>query len=1366
MSKTSLREALLSDPEQAEILAQLLKKQISDNLRRYPLSFAQRRLWLLHQMEEHSPAYNVPLALHIQGELNLNALESALTEVIRRHGVLRTTFGADDAWEPWQRVEPARLFALDLADLAVIPESETEQRLTEYINTEVGRQFNLATGPVVRGKLLAKSESDHSLLIVLHHIVSDGWSTAVLTAEVTALYEASVQGRQFSLPEPKLQYVDYANWQIKRSAGKQSKQQIEYWKHRLQAPLPITDLSPRSPRPAVRSGRGATITRFVDLRRCEGLRRLCHNEGVTLFMALLAVFEVLINRYTSQEDIIVGTPVSNRNRSEFESLIGPFINTLVLRLDLSDDPKFVDVLARTKETALGAYANQDVPFEVLVDEIVQVRDPGRTPLFQVMFVLQNSPGQEARFAGLTISPLALETETAKFDLTVSLIETAGGITAAWEYSTDLFDEAFVGQLAAHYRRLVDCAAKDPLQRISQMAMLSEGEIQQLISPPASDYKQGHTEDSLVALFENQAARRPEAVAVIFEEEYLSYGSVNRRSNLLARRLIELGAEPESRVGLLMDRGGELVTAIIGILKAGAAYVPLDPSYPVDRVNHVLRDARIRILVTQDESGGRFRSACVQCDVVSMESIGSRDSSTASTSPGRRATGENLAYIIYTSGSTGKPKGVAVEHSQVMRLFGATENWYGFDENDVWMLFHSFAFDFSVWEIWGALLYGGRLVLVPYVTSRSPDLVCGLISEQRTTVLNQTPSAFRGLIQCFADQPVPSTMPLRYVIFGGEALDLEMLRPWFARHGDRAPRLINMYGITETTVHVTYRPIAEEDAAGASGSVIGQPIPDLGLYLTGPRLEPMPLEATGEIYIGGAGLARGYFDNAQLTAGKFVPDAFGMTAGSRLYKTGDAARRLRSGDVQYLGRIDNQVKIRGFRIELGEIEACLSALPSIKAAVVIAKADNVDDTRLVAYIVPEREVRHSSAELRARLRENLPDYMIPSSFVYLEALPLTPTGKLDRKALPDRKEDPKAGGEFIGPRDLVEFEIVRVWEDVLRNGPVSVTDDFFESGGHSLLAVRLVAQLRAKLGYEIPLSAVIQNPSVESLAHYVREFATGAFSPLVAIQPAGSRQPLFCVHPIGGNVLCYVELSRELGVGLPVYALQSFGLSEELEPAASIEQMAASYIEAIFEVQAAGPFRLAGWSFGGVVAVEMARQLREARQDVDVVFLIDSWAPGSIGGDILSNIHADGRALLSAFLSDLTGLSGRQVPTTLEGVQSDDAESALKDFLVSASDDGLFPEDMDLSRLERLYRVFKSNVKALANFRPKQKLLPERTILFRASEPTAGPASDPAYGWREWDGGPELIVHDMPAAHYNILRGPNAGILASFLEQYL
>ncbi|MEA5581859.1 amino acid adenylation domain-containing protein [Nodularia harveyana UHCC-0300] len=1072
-----------------------------------PLSWSQQRLWFLYQMEGASATYNMPAAVEMTGVLNIPALEQALQTVIRRHEVLRTSFTTVDG-HALQIIDPDANVTLPVVDL----QGATADKVTELAILDAEKPFDLTTAPLMRATLLKLSEKSHVLLINMHHIVADGWSLGILIPELSNLYTAFLQGKPSPLPELTIQYADFAVWQREWLQGEAYNQKLNYWQKQLEDAPPLLELPTDRPRPAIQTFRGSSQDSPLPLELTAQLNRLSQQFGVTLFMTLEAAFVTLLHRYSGQTDILVGSPIANR-QAETEALIGFFVNTLVLRSHLENNPPFAELLQQVKQVALDAYTHQDVPFERVVDALQLQRNLSHTPLFQVMFALQNAPMGTLELPGLQLSQLPIEAITSKFDLTLSMTETPQGLIGNWEYNSDLFDPETITRMAGNFQTLLTAIVANPQQTVQELPLLSDAERQKLI-PDLHSRHEYVVELCLHQKFEQQVEKTPDAVAVTFAEESLTYSQLNTRANQLAHYLQTLGVGPDVLVGICVERSLEMMVGLLGILKAGGAYVPLDPEYPPERLAFMLDDSQVSVLLTQAKwleslpvtaakiicldtgltqiyektnheghEGHEVKrvseSSCVSPIDIDRDNIYLQSSE----NPQTGVLPENLAYVIYTSGSTGKPKGVLVNHSNVTRLFAATQDWFNFDARDVWTLFHSYAFDFSVWEMWGALLHGGRLVIVPFFVSRYPEEFYKLLCREGVTVLNQTPSAFRQLIWvdgsrrgAEARREEEQKMGLRWVIFGGEALDPTSLLPWFEGHGDACPQLVNMYGITETTVHVTFRPLTMADA-GCSSSVIGVPIPDLQVYILDQFLQPVPVGVRGEMYVGGAGVTRGYLNRPELTAERFID-----SGGEVLYKTGDLARYLADGNLEYLGRIDDQVKIRGFRIELGEIEAKLANHPHVRQTVVVVREDSPGNKRLVAYLVADG-ASPSNGELRDYLKQQLPDYMIPAVFVSLDAFPLTANGKLDRKKLPVPDVRTELGSDFTPPQTPEQELLANIWGEVLGVSQVGIHDNFFALGGDSIRSIQILAKAN-QVGWDLSLQQLFQYQTIAELAELV------------------------------------------------------------------------------------------------------------------------------------------------------------------------------------------------------------------------------------------------------------------------------------------
>jgi amino acid adenylation domain-containing protein len=1066
----------------------------------HALSDGQRALWYLHRLAPESAAYNIAGAARVRGELRAAALSRTLTAVVARHPALRTTFHAGDP-EPWQRIDERPRIDFSTADASAWSPSALQER----VDAEAWRSFDLSAGPLVRCAVFSLSSTEHVLVLAVHHVVADLWSMAVLVREMGRLYGEETGGPAASLEPLATRFADTARRQREQVDGPEGERSWAYWKTQLGGFLPPLELPRDRPRPLLQTYSGAVERLQLGAGLTGRIGALARSAGATLYTVLLAAFQALLYHYTGQEDLLVGSPTAGRSTGDQARRVGYFVNPVVLRTQVVGELPFAALLERVRRTALAAFEHQGFPFLRLAERLQPQRDPSRSPLFQALFTLQRAPGAEeqalAAFAlgvpgahlalgDLDLESMPLTERSSQLDISLAMADLAGGLAAALRYNTDLFDAVTMRRMLGHFLTLLGGAVEEPGRRTGDLPLLSAEEERQLSTSTAQPCP---VPSPLHTLFEEQARRRGEAIAVLCGEESLSYGELNARANRLGRHLRALGVGPEILVGIYLQRSLDLVVAILGVLKAGGAYVPLEPANPRERLEHQLADSGTRVVVTRGELAGSLFApdllwVCLDHDAAALGACPPLDL------PGGAGI-ENLAYVIYTSGSTGGPKGVGVPHENVVRLFSSVES-FGFDETDVWTLFHSYAFDFSVWELWGALLHGGCLVVVPYLVSRSPGAFYELLATRRVTVLSQTPSAFRQLVRYDEGAGSRGSLALRWVIFGGEALEPASLRPWLARHGDETPRLINMYGITETTVHVTWRRVVERDILAEEGSEIGEPLRDLDLYLLSRDGRLVPWGVHGELQVAGAGLARGYLGRPELTAERFVPDPFDPRGGARLYRSGDMARRRPDSGLEYLGRIDQQVKIRGFRIELGEIESALTRHPAVREAAVVARRDGAGETHLFAYVACRGEPP-SAGELRDFLSAALPEHMLPSAFVALESLPLTANGKVDRRALPAPEQGIlNTGTEHVPPRTALERQLAEIWRQLLGAERIGRDDDFFTLGGHSLLATRLLSRVRDELGVEVPLAALFESRALGELAKCIEELGPRAEMPPV------------------------------------------------------------------------------------------------------------------------------------------------------------------------------------------------------------------------------------------------------------------------------
>ncbi|ARV58867.1 non-ribosomal peptide synthetase [Nostocales cyanobacterium HT-58-2] len=1030
------------------------------------LSFAQERLWLMNQLQTDNLYYNVPTALRLNGILNIGALQQSLNEIVQRHEVLRTSFLTVQE-QPVQKIASQRDLALPVIDLQALLEPQQQLEVLRLTLEEAKQLFNLAQGPLLRTKLLQLDSQKYIFLLTMHHIISDAWSTGVLIRELSKLYQAFCDGKASPLSPLSIQYADFAVWQRQWLQGEVLENQLHYWKQQLNGASPLLELPGDRPRPATQTYRGATQSFVLPADLFKTLQQLSRQENVTLFMSVLAAFKVLLYRYTGEDDIIVGSPIAARNRREIEELIGFFINSLVLRTDLSGNPSFRQLLGRVREVTLGAYAHQDLPFEKLVEELQPERDLSYNPLFQVVFDLRNIPMPTLELPNLTIELLEVDLGTVTCDLELHCQENSKGFEGILVYNTDLFDAATITQMLENFQTLLKDIVTHPDKSISDLSLLNPHQKQLLVewNKTQTQYPQ---DQCIHQLFQAQVEKTPDAVALFFEQQQLSYGELNARANQLAHHLQALGVGPEVLVGLCVERSLEMVIGVLGILKAGGAYVPLDPTYPQERLAFMLEDSQVPILLTQQQLVEELPTfwtqiICLDADWEIIEN-NSKDNLIHKVDP------ENLAYIIYTSGSTGKPKGVQIQHQSLCNLSKAQIQTFNVEPHSCVLQFASLSFDASVWEIVMAVCSGAKLCLSKADTLLPGKGLLELLEQQAITHMTLPPSVLATL-------PIEELQTsTRAIIVAGEACSLDL-----AQRVAKGNRFFNGYGPTETTVCATI-------AHGINNYhklTIGRAIANAQVYILDEHLQSVPIGVPGELYIGGVPLARGYFNQPQLTAEKFIPHPLCQQAGARLYKTGDQARYLGDGEIEFLGRIDQQVKIRGFRIELGEIEAVLAQHPHIQQVVVIVREDQPGNQRLIAYIITNQESPPSISNLRQFLQQQLPEYMLPSAFMFLEALPLTSNGKVNCKALPVPdlvRVDSQVVS--IAPCTPTEIILAGLYAQVLGVEQVGKHDNFFELGGHSLLGTKLISQVAEVFQVELSLRSLFEAPTIAGLSNYI------------------------------------------------------------------------------------------------------------------------------------------------------------------------------------------------------------------------------------------------------------------------------------------
>ncbi len=1344
-----------------------------------PLSFGQRRLWFLDRMNPGNPAYNIFLPLSLSGPLDVAALQRALDDVVARHEVLRTSVPMVDG-EPLQVVRPATTSALLADDLRELPARHRRSTLDRLMRDEAHRSFDLATGPLCRTRLVRLDETEHVLCWTMHHIIGDGWSLGLLVRDLAAYYNGARSGQAAVLPDLPIHYADYAVWQQQWLSGARLDTLLAYWQRQLPPAAPL-DLPADRPRPAAPAFTGArhAFTFERDLHR--RLIAFSRSHDVTPFMTLLAALFVLLARRSEQDGIVVGTPIANRTHPLTHDVIGFFVNTLALRGDLSNNPTFRAFLQQVKQTALDAYEHQDLPFERFVETTKQARDERRNPVFDVMLAYQNLPVPEMAFADLDVQTVDIESTLAKFDLLWDLFERDGAFVGRIQYRTDLCDADTVARMSAELRTLIDGILGDADAHVRDLPLLDACE-QRLVTAfsagaPSNDLSHA---GSLHAAIDEQAVRTPDAIAVGAGEDSLTYAQLRRRSNALAARLRAAGVRPDASVALWATRTTDTIVSILAIWKAGGAYVPIDPAWPRERINYMLAHIRPTACIGPLPRGAY---APIAGPRVTLGDASHEQDEPPPDGLSDETRGAAAAYIIYTSGSTGRPNGVVVTHGAALNLIAAlNETVYRtlrpgvlrVGVNGPWV------FDTTIKQLL-QLANGHALHVLPDSCRADAAQFLRTVRAHQIDLVDCTPSQARLLMA--AGLLDDRSFDALVLLIGGEAIDAAL---WTALASAADRTYVNLYGPTECTVDATVAHIT----ASAGEPTIGRPLPNVRTYVLDRRLHQSPIGVPGEAWIAGAGLARGYLRDPALTADRFRPDPFPDDPGARMYRTGDRVRCRATGELEYLERTDAALKIRGFRIEPREVEAALARHPAVQGAAVTAHeyGQASTDARLVAYVTLKDGVRATAAELRRFLRARLPAHLVPAAYVTLAAFPLTTHGKLDRRALPppERRRDgsgadANAWDEEMpvdgAPRDIIEWQLAEIWAALLDVKDISVGADFFELGGHSLLAMVMLGRVKKALGCDVSLATLFQGATIEQLAAHIRaRAAEDADASLAPIRRTGARLPFFCVHPVGGHVLCYLDLARALGADQPFYGLQAPrgragepgghdpGTGPRMEP--GIEQMAARYLDAIRTVQPRGPYALGGWSLGGTIAFEIARLLHAAGEEVALLALIDSHATHPSRATPLPD-----RVLLRRFAEDLFITRPDAIHVFDDAIQdmsgamsldAADVDVAFDALHARAAAAGLLPPDTDVKQLRALFETFRANLRAERRYHPEPS--PARVLLIQAADSFDG-ATDAAFGWEPLArGGIERCM--LPGNHDSLLRRPAVDAVASELGRRL
>jgi amino acid adenylation domain-containing protein len=1346
---TTLEDINRLTPEKKRALLEQLLREKAGQPAAVPLSSGQERLWFLDRLEPNSPLYNVPTALRLTGELNEAALRAALNEIVRRHEALRTTFASNEG-APVQKINPPTEVPFAVIDISNAANGSRDVETRRRIREAANQPFDLCRDLMIRGTLLKLGPKEHVLVLVAHHIVADEWSLRVLFKELSLFYEARVTGREMKLPELPIQYSDYANWQRELIQSRAYNEHLDYWRKKLEGCAPNLELPTDSARNAAGAHRGASTQHIVSAETLEAIKALSRRENATLFMTLLATFNALLHRYTRQDDILVGSPIAGRTRTETEELIGFFVNTLVLRAQIRDDMPFTELLQQVRETTLGAYAHQDLPFEKLVESVHPERSASGSPLVQVMFAFESGYVDEQLLPGLRVEVMDVETGTSKFDLTVVAMEEHGALKLFAEYDCDLYSSAMIQRLLGHFDNLLKSIAAQPEMHIAKHDFLGEAERKRLLVEWNNTRKEYPRNAAVSRLVEHWAATRPKSPAVTYGKTTLSYADLNARANQLAHRLQKLGLKAGEVVGVMMERSNEMAVAMIGIIKAGGGYLPLDPSYPQERLAFMINDSGSRFLITQPETTNVVTKHSAQ--VIPLDETFSAISRESKDDLEHTPNALDLANLIYTSGSTGTPKGVKIPHRGIIRLVRDTD-YMEVAPTDVVTQTSSISFDAATWEIWTALVNGAHLVGISKDELINPAAFRDKLKDKKVTIVFVTTALFNQL----ASEAAGVFEGLKYVFFGGEAADPKAVASVLNNRPPR--RLMHAYGPTETTVYATVHSV-KDVPPGASTIPIGRPIANSTAYIVDNAGNLAPIGVPGELWLGGDGMALGYLNRPELTAERFVTDKFGGDPEAKLYRSGDLARFREDGAIEFLGRVDTQVKVRGFRIELGEIEAALLRHPAVRKAAALAREDVPGEKRLVGYVETAQKV--DTSVLKNFLKQFLPEFMVPAAFVTLEQMPLLPNGKVDRKALP-APEWKSHDRLFEAPADPLEQQIAKIWERVLGVQPIGATDNFFDLGGHSLLAVKLFAQFEKVFERKLPLATLFKAPTIRQLADFIRgEAKPQAWSTIVDIQPKGTKRPIFWIHSLGGDggggFFYYRRLATLLGEDQP-----SFGIRSPQEPFDKIEAMAAYYIRALKEMQPQGPYQLGGFCFGGVVAYEMARQLEAAGEKVSLLAILESSPPNL--DKLRDHLPRSARFRIENVYENLRDFVSHPTREQLAMVKRK-ARKVREKFAHRNGDGANQPppalnELIDMSKYPKDYvKYAETHWKALESYIPGPY---NGTVhLFRARKQPLR-ITDPSLGWNVVAPG-RVHITVIPGTHESMVTDPNVQILADKIQE--
>jgi amino acid adenylation domain-containing protein len=1306
-----------------------------------PLSFAQERIWFLHQLEGDQPAYNVFKAYKLTGRLNVDQLRQCLGDVVARHEVLRMTF-PDRGGVPYQHILAAIDVPLPFEDLEGLGETDRAQRIEDLCLALVKEPFDLVQGPLFRTKIVHLGRDQHLLFLAMHHIITDGWSIDVLVREMVEAYLRRGSSSEQVTPELPIQYTDFTLWQRAWLTDENLPPYFEFWERELAGAPEVTTLTPDNPRPAEASFRGANLPIHLGDKLSASVHQLASQIGSTPFMVIMAGLVALLHRYTGMEDLVIGTPVANRTHVDLEGLIGFFVNTLALRFDLSGEPTFEQLLEHTRAQTLRALTYQDLPFELLVKRLQTERDLSRNPIFQIMVSMRVGPGHPTEMDGVQIEAFPLDTQVSRFDLNLMLWQRDSEISGHWEYSTDLYDRTTIERFSNHFLRFLQSIVSDPRQVVSSIPLLEKGERNRLLNQWGSSTAAISSVACVHELFEAQVERTPLSSALEMDGRTLSYEALNTRANQLAHRLRANGICPNDRIGIFMPRSMEMIVAILGILKAGGAYVPLDLALPQARIEMMLKDAGVKVLLTK--AGHETIPPPFDGIFIGLDDSGANLAGEPENNPRSSAKGDDLVYVTYTSGSTGMPKGVAMPHRALVNML-TWQLGHTSVPSARTLQFTTLGFDVSFQEILATLAGGGTLILISEDERQDFRLLARRLAELRVERIFLPYSALQLLAEVLVQEGAQG-LKLKEVITAGEQLRITpAIEQLYRSLGECV--LHNQYGPTEAHV-VTVYTLRGEPGSWPLLPPIGQPISNVEVYILDSQLEPVPVGVVGELYVGGLGLAHGYLNRPEENKERFIKHPFSSDPRARLFRTGDLTRFMPDWEIRFLGRRDEQVKIRGYRVELGEIEAVLGQHEDVSECVVRVHQERTADVNLWAYIVPRAKSNPSRRGLRSYLRSRLPEYMIPSRFFALNEIPLTSSGKINRVALSTIEAQELGEPEkHAAPSDPLESQIAAVWEQVLGIQPVGANDNFFDLGGHSMLALQLLSALKHATGVELSVAALFRAPTVAEQAQIIRRRDWNIESAsLVPIREGEGGKPIYFIHWAGGSVTVYRELIQLLEPGLRIFGIQAHGLDRSVRPHTSVEQMAVHYIREIKELQPHGPYFLAGASMGGSIAFEMARHLEAQGEQVGLVALFDA-----VGRPNLGALPLRERARLHA------GNIREHESQTALGYLFERTVIRLRRMIYAA----VIGLGIPLPRM--MWNLRETTYYAFKHYQPGE--YKGDVVLFRALERGPGSPKSLFLGWEQVVPGRIKIIN-VPGMHSTMLSQPNVRFVAKELDDLL